>query len=141
MSKNIALTLKQYLVRNMSFSINEDFVPGPEQIDLHPLFHKTLTPLDANTASIVLSCRIIKDISRPFYLNVEIEGIFSLDSWKEDKIKSAIMSNNTVAILFPYLRNLITMLTANANVPPYILPVVNINELLKEVEKNAEPIN
>ena len=103
-NKNIALTLKQYVVKQMSFALNDEFIPGPDQIDLHPDFRRTINRLDADTASIILTFEIKKERDLPFSMKIEVEGIFSLNAWAEDKIKSLIMSNNTVAILFPYLR-------------------------------------
>ncbi|WP_083599506.1 protein-export chaperone SecB [Caloranaerobacter azorensis] len=38
-------------------------------------------------------------------------------------------------MLFPYLRSLITTITANAGVKPIILPPININALLEEKER------
>ena len=39
-------------------------------------------------------------------------------------------------VLYPYVRALVTTITANANVPPYILPVMNSNSLFKDKHKN-----
>ena len=39
---------------------------------------------------------------------------------------------NAIAILFPYMRAIISTYTANANVAPVIIPPMNINAYLKE---------
>lgn len=45
---------------------------------------------------------------------------------------------NAVAIMYPYIRAIVTNYTANANVNPLILPVININALIRDKMKNKE---
>lgn len=44
---------------------------------------------------------------------------------------------NAVAILFPYVRALISSYTANANVTPLVLPPINVNQLLRNKKDNS----
>lgn len=60
-------------------------------------------------------------------------GVFEFEDWEDDD-KNGMAINNATAILFPYLRNLVSTVTLNGNVPPYILPVMNIVELFKKQE-------
>ncbi|QPW12481.1 protein-export chaperone SecB [Mammaliicoccus sciuri] len=41
---------------------------------------------------------------------------------------------NAIAMLFPYIRSLISDLTSKGNKKPIILPPININELLRNAE-------
>ncbi len=69
----------------------------------------------------------------PFSLNVEIVGTFE----SEDKqIENYIP--NAVAILFPYLRTAISNITLTANVPPLILPTINVNDYLSQNNEKME---
>ena len=43
---------------------------------------------------------------------------------------------NAVSILFPYIRSLITTITANVNIPPVVLPPMNIAGMMGN--KNEE---
>ena len=40
--------------------------------------------------------------------------------------------DNATAIMFPYLRNLLSTITMNGNIPPYILPIVNVSKLFSK---------
>ena len=61
-------------------------------------------------------------------IKAQISGIFSI---AEDSVLGRkVLSNNTVAILFPYLRSQLTLLTSQPGFEPVILPVMNINALL-----------
>ncbi|NLD50665.1 MAG: hypothetical protein GX660_26275 [Clostridiaceae bacterium] len=65
----------------------------------------------------------------PFYIFASITGEFEFDG--NDKIeKQILLDKNAVAIMFPYLRSTITNITSIANIPPLVLPVVNITKLL-----------
>ena len=75
----------------------------------------------------------------PFQLEISLTGLFKLIKFDgvEKEIKDKLINENTIAILFPYLRNLITSVTASANINPLILPPVNVIAML-ENEKNKE---
>ena len=66
----------------------------------------------------------------PFSMQIEVIGFFVL-SGEDRKAKIEDFKANAVAILFPYVRSLISSYTANANVPPLIIPPINVNRLLK----------
>jgi len=53
----------------------------------------------------------------PFEIKVKILGIFE---------------TNVIAILYPYVRAIISTYTAQANVPALILPPINVNSLMKD---------
>ena len=74
----------------------------------------------------------------PFYLDVVVTGEFSVNHQGVEKIgldevavRSALKAN-TVAILFPYVRSIISSLTLMANEEAVILPPINTFELIKE---------
>lgn len=75
----------------------------------------------------------------PFQLEISLTGLFKLVNFDgiEVEIKDKLINENTIAILFPYLRSLITSVTASANINPLILPPVNVIAML-ENEKNKE---
>ena len=61
-----------------------------------------------------------------FDLNVTLVGQFVLDAGMVDKLKA-----NAVAVMFPYLRSQVTLLTTQPNILPIVLPTININKLLQ----------
>ena len=66
----------------------------------------------------------------PYYVDIMISGEFQLNNW-ESKDNISIVQTNTIVILFPYLRTLLTSITSNTNIPPYVLPITNITTLFK----------
>lgn len=75
--------------------------------------------------SIGLHCRVeIKDVME---LHLLLVGVFQADD--EDFLKR--MVPNAIAIIFPYMRSQVTLMTAQPNLPSIVLPPININALLK----------
>ena len=71
----------------------------------------------------------------PFELNISLLGCFYLEKWQETEEKQNMVKFNAPTILFPYLRSIITNITATANITPYILPTFNMYDLFCENEK------
>lgn len=61
-----------------------------------------------------------------FDLNVEVVGVFGVSEEEVEQLKP-----NAVAIIFPFLRSQISLLTTQPNMIPVVLPAMNINKLLK----------
>ncbi|WP_346877600.1 protein-export chaperone SecB [Clostridium sp. UBA5712] len=90
---------------------------------------------DANNFVLKLNTHIFqKQENAPFRMNVKIIGIFEIDD-VEDNLRLEIAEKNAVAILFPYVRALISNYTAVANVSPLILPPINVTQYLKDKKK------
>ena len=60
-------------------------------------------------------------------------GYFSIetDDTIDDKLKNALVTKNTVAILMPYLRSELSLLTAQPGMECVVLPAFNINKVLE----------
>jgi len=69
-----------------------------------------------------------------YKFEVSITGFFDFDTDEEltQEFKSSLINQNTVAILMPYLRSEISLLTAQPGVDCVVLPPFNITELVKQ---------
>ena len=77
---------------------------------------------------------IFKDAEKnnyPFEMTVSLTGKFECEGEEPEKF-----SKNAIAILYPYVRAIVSTYTANANVNALILPAINVNKLIEEDEKN-----
>ena len=75
----------------------------------------------------------------------EKQMISEIKKYSQDEqllVMSCYMKQKTVtyaiAILFPYLRAIVSTYTANANVVPVILPAMNINAYMRKKYQNGE---
>ncbi len=130
MEKQVKMKLSIYAVDKMSFMLNKSFKSTPgEKIQIKPIFNREITKLDPNRMMLTVSVslnNLEKEI--PFYLDVQISGVFESPDWEDPETNQFIITNAT-NVLYPYLRTIVTTLTANGNVPPYILPIVNVEAL------------
>lgn len=51
--------------------------------------------------------------------------------------KGLLMRQNAVAIIFPYIRSQISLLTAQPEMAPLVLPPLNIAQMVEESEREA----
>ena len=132
MQANSPLSLNKYIVKDIHFSINEKFTFNQDVArEIHPEFTRHIRKIDDNNALVnLIFCIDNENLVLPFSMKIDIEGLFHLENWERSELGS-IMVTNTTAILFPYLRSLVSVITANANISPYIIPVMNINALFE----------
>lgn len=128
------LSLTRYDVEKICFILNDGFEFNDEPIKLNPTFDRGIKKINKDSAKIILGFEIksTEENPSPFNLSIVISGIFELNDWESKD--TDIMKYNTLSVLFPFLRSLIATVTANASIPPYILPVININALFDEDE-------
>lgn len=70
-----------------------------------------------------------ENVVYPFDIEVVLTGYFQLGADITDQnVINAIIEQNSFAILFPFLRSVIASLTATANIPPIILPIINLSQ-------------
>lgn len=124
-----------YVVDHIEYRSNLDFDDSEVSIDfdIRPEFIQGENEQDL---MVVLDVDIFKDAKKnnyPFEMNLRLVGYFKIEGSNEkDKFKA-----NALAIMYPYVRSIVTSYTANANVNPLILPVININAFI-ESRKNQK---
>jgi len=127
------LIFKGYVVDEVSFKINEEFEDSkPVKIDFDI---DDSTEFDKSTSqmSVELRLEVFKEMKKnnyPFSINVTLTGLFKANG---DNIE--VFRPNAIAILYPYLRSIVSTYTANSNVSTLILPPINVIKYI-ESKKN-----
>ena len=132
MNKNKSvLTFHDYYVIKMEYNKNVGFISDGNQLDVTLQFLHDVLKTETNY-EVTLGVKILasEELPTPFNIEVIIIGVFSLEV--EDDV---FIKENAVAILFPYLRSIVTTITANANIAPLVLPTVNVAEMLATKEE------
>ena len=67
-----------------------------------------------------------------YTLEISLSGFFSIEADDEltEDLKNTLVTKNSVAILMPYLRSEVSLLTAQPEVECVVLPAFNINNML-----------
>lgn len=129
---NSSLKFVNYIVNNVYFNYNQK--QNSERNWKLTFNFRNVTKIneEKNKMEISLSTDIFKDIEdAPFNMSVEIIGFFELEGIGD----ISHYESNAIAIMYPYLRAIISTYTSSANVMPIILPAININAVLnKDIE-------
>jgi preprotein translocase subunit SecB len=128
------MKLINYKVLKTVFELKEGFEFKQGKIDIQPFFNRDISKIDDNLYKITLGIKISDDLNKnpiPFNAEVVVASIFELPNW-ESEAANSIAINNATAIMFPYLRTLMATVTMNGNIPPYMLPIMNISKLFKD---------
>lgn len=133
---NSELQFLHFDVNKIQFINNPDYEAQEVEVDLE--FDSAIERSDEYIAQKV-SVEVFPnglENGMPFQLQIDLTGHFRLVDGAE-KLETRKLEVNTLSILFPYLRSLVTTITANANVPALVLPPLNIVKTLEEKNKQA----
>lgn len=124
-----------YVVDEMYYKTNSSFtVPENEGIEINEKINAEIVIRSKNDAVVAIQCVLEENEKNPFSLDVKIVGYFEYNSDDSDGIMfQDFLKTNAVAILFPYLREVVSNLTGKSNVyPNYNLPIKNISKEMQE---------
>jgi len=122
-------------ISKMLFETNKDFVFKDEvQLETDSNIHIIKNSGEQKNDSIVIlkvgifTSKSLSDV--PFKMDLEIKGHFMWDDkLAEDTYQlDSILKQNAPAILYSYLRPIITLITVEANMPPLVIPLMNFSE-------------
>jgi preprotein translocase subunit SecB len=130
------LVFEGYRVHRLTFQSSAEFsFSAPVAMDFHVYKDVSMAPDDPSRSTV----RILVDIfdkaalaDVPFRMHVEVDGTFRVEPGDDDTeaiSPKLLMERNAPAILFPFVRSVVASITAAANVPPFVLPVLNINHV------------
>lgn len=80
-----------------------------------------------------------KDNAEPF-IKVRCVGIFKFEEVTTLEDVPDFFYRNSIAILFPYMRSYVSMVTNQANIQPVMLPTLNLSSLEKPLKENTETV-
>lgn len=136
--KNIKSALKfiNYIVDTIEFNTNFDFSGKDKDIDFD--INSDCTFEDDNFI-LSLELTVFPNAEKndyPFTMRVKIIGLFEVEHGIQETTKKDFAERNSIAILFPYLRALVSVYTSNANIGNLILPPINVVKYLEDKKKN-----
>ena len=127
-----SLKFINYIVNSVNYKVNMNANKEGTYKFNFDINNTTKISKEKDKMTITLSANVFKGVDdAPFYIDVEITGYFEIEG-KEDISK---FEPNAIAIMYPYLRAIISTYTASANVAPVILPAINVIAMLKRKDK------
>lgn len=132
MGQNVksVLYFDDYIVDNISFKNNPAYKEEETFIEFS-VTPQVIVDEDKKSMEIRLTVDIFKNAvenNYPFEMSVTVIGFYNIEIQGEDISK---YERNAIAILYPYVRALVSSYTATANVNALILPAINVNKLIE----------
>lgn len=130
MKSDTGISFLQVSVTGLDFKLNKKFEHPKDGIPVDfALDVKTSISKDKKALTVILSAKLFHNTKQfPFKMKAEVEGLFAGDDAGKLKEFSKI---HAPAHLMPFLREVIGNTTMKANIPPLLLPPINLVELLK----------
>ena len=128
MENNCILKLNHLLFDEITFNRVNFKSENDLQVEFGFAFNKR------ENGEFVSSIRIIGTKKDEYNFVVRVSGYFQISETVEDS--NILIQQNAIAIVFPYIRSQISLLTAQPEVDPVILPPMNIAQMVKESIEN-----
>lgn len=121
-----SLKLENLFFEKISFERRTENISN---FNYHPSFGKNIKQISDDNFIVGIELKITND-KNEFEAIASLKGMFIVECPQEQI--SEYINSNAIAILFPYIRSQMTLITSQPNMQPIVLPPININALLKE---------
>ncbi|MBK5244060.1 MAG: protein-export chaperone SecB [Eubacteriaceae bacterium] len=127
------LTLESLIVEEISFKRDPALANITDMIKSKIGFCREIEYIgdDEDEAKVSLSMSM-KHKTGAVELFIKMSGYFQIQSNVDIDLKKELFERNAVAIIFPYLRGQLSILTAQPGFTPVVLPAINIVNLLEK---------
>lgn len=135
MVTNAAFSLEHYLFDKVYINL-ENYNKNEYRIEFNPsgIFKKEDKTYTLNFG-FTATCDGLIDS----FVSINCVGVFKFNNIEGIDEIPPYFYRNSIAILFPFLRGFLSMVTIQANVPPILLPTMNLTSLEKPLlEKTTE---
>lgn len=128
-----------YVVDTMMYKTNQSF--NKEKLQNVEIKEKVKATIalknDDSMSTVILTSTLSESPENPFSFEVTIVGYFEYNEKEAEEIEfKDFLKTNAIAILYPYLRCIVSELTGKSNVfPNYNMPVINISRELEETDR------
>ncbi|MBC8581204.1 protein-export chaperone SecB [Zhenhengia yiwuensis] len=124
-----------YVVNKVEFYMNPKFTGDAVSLDFDIEREIKFLEDEDNTVLVKLEADIFplaEYKNYPFSMKLEITGVFEIENNATEVEARGLAETNAIAILFPYLRAMVTTYSANANVEPIIIPPINVLKMVND---------
>ncbi len=126
------LRLEKLSFEKISYTrnVNAGIVPQEYEMNFN---RQVMTHEDQKHFRVSLTANVWLKDDDAIKLEVTLVGFFFCDC-EDENLKKEMVNKNSIAILFPYLRSQISLVTTQPDIPPIILQPMNIVAMFDEAE-------
>lgn len=92
---------------------------------------------DSKNFELIFVVQVKNDNEPNPFITLRCKGLFKFENINSFEEIPDFFYRNSIAILFPYVRAYLSLVTTQANVPGIILPTMNLSNLEGELRKNT----
>ena len=128
----ISIKFYRYWISESHFSIDPNFFEKMgSTMKIEPNLLQTIRKV-GNKYEVILTVEIEKKNDSPFEIKVSINGIFECENSSCETNQIKTIKGLSAQTLFPFLRQAVATITGMANIPAYILPLINVNTFIEK---------
>lgn len=86
---------------------------------------------------LIFSVQVKSEDKKVPFITIQCKGLFHFQDSTSFESIPAYFYANSIAILFPYLRSYVSLVTTQANISGVILPTLNLSSLGDELKRNT----
>ena len=130
-----SFSIEKYIFDKVNINL-ENHTSNKLSVDFKPsgVFYKETSTYDL---SFDFSAYTDNDKETKPFVNIRCIGTFKFTSLSSFEDIPPYFFRNSIAILFPYLRAFVSIVTNQANIPPVVLPTMNLVSLEKPLKDNT----
>lgn len=144
------LKFNNYCVEYMNYKRNSNFWDElnsenqqVKEVDIAPefSFDILLAPGSYLQANVIVGVKVgsEENSNSPFRVEAVLRGFFEITTGSIERDRALkFYSENAIAILYPYLRSLVSDLTGKSDHQPLVLPTLNIIKIAQEYLKHKK---
>lgn len=127
---NSVLQMNDLYFSSFSFHQKKD-TPGEMSLKINYDIEHQQNDDDNSLYRVIITTTICDDEEK-IKLEVVAIGIFKImDMTIDNNLKDSLIKFNTVAIMLPYIRSQISILTSQPGLIPIQIPIIDVNKLVK----------
>jgi preprotein translocase subunit SecB len=132
-----AFSIKKYQFDKVNIDLS-NYVPDNTEFDFEPkgVFNKENSTFELTFIFFAFN----KDNKDNPFVKVQCVGEFVFDNVDSFDDIPSFFYRNSIAILFPFVRAFVSMVTIQANVLPIMLPTMNLSSLEEPLRNNTSQI-
>lgn len=127
------LELRTSFFDECTFIRKSDVIGDEKGISYNINFVREISLIGDNLYRVSLRCNALEEKQGAIEIHIRIVGVFHVQV-SDDTAKKTLLNKNAVAILFPFVRSQMTLLTAQIGCPVVHIPIVNIAEMFPDTE-------
>lgn len=134
-NKDCTLQMNELYFSKFDFVQNREDTNTDYEVSFHIQYAENKK--DPSNFRVAISTSI-KNKTGSLHFNLETIGIFTIDNTAIDKDTSDyLLKVNTVAIMFPFIRSQVSLLTTQPGLSPIMLPPMNVSALIDSSKEDA----